>query len=264
MKKLKRLLFWRLRLLKETIKLRLWYPLMGVSQLNVKSVGKKEGAKAGWFNTSSRNSLVKFHTIYTCPLWAYIDFVCDGHTSGIIISGDPTEEEIQATCNTLKMDFHELSSGKSGEGYINSINGLYSKKNTILGLQISLKLVLVGRYEKAIDFLNKNGVKSCIPTTIQDQENLINRITKRIALRTAKLQEATTEHNNSFLTNKNKTETPTRKYYNKLLVILSSSEAIKMRIDKNITVAEFAEYINLYNEHCEHLLNINNSRNNGK
>jgi hypothetical protein len=51
-----------------------------------------------------------------------------------------------------------------------------------------------------------------------------------------------------------KSEKPTRKYFTRILVMLSSCEVIKMRLNpKEITLAEFAEYINLFNDYQNQL-----------
>lgn len=220
-------------------------------QSNVKNVGLKGGRSEQLSNT------LLYDDINICPLSIYIDVTCDdSKLKKLIIQGNPTQEELEAARFKLATEFSQLSNNGESQAYSDVASRFYYLKNLISGLEISLKLIISGRFDKATEYLNQNGLKCSVPNTEEEYQKLIKSIQLKIKNRLAKYKEARSEYN---ALSSGKGEKPTRRYYNKLLVMLSTSECIKIQLKANeMTVAEFAEYLNLFNEYQNQLKIRNN------
>lgn len=219
------------------------------------NVGSKVVKSEKQSNTSIHND------VNTCPLSIYIDVTCDdSKLKNLIIRGKATSIELEEARFKLITDFSELSNQGESKAISEVMGNFYYQRNIIVGLELALKLVLVGRFENAIDYLNKNGLRCSIPETEEEFQKLIKAVQMRIKNRMVKYKEAQNQYK---AMSSGKGEKPTRKYYNKLLVMLSTCDAIKMQLNpKQLTVAEFAEYLNLFNEYQNQLKmrNINHGK----
>lgn len=223
---------------------------------NVKNVGSRED------ESEHLSNILLYDSVYTCPLSIYIDITCDDNKlKSLIINGNPTQKELEETRFRLITEFSEISNNGESQVYSDVISNFYYQRNLILGYELSLKLVIVARFDKAIEYLNQNGMKCSVPNTEEEYKSLIKAIQLKIKNRIAKYKEARSKYN---ALSSGKTEKPTRRYYNKLLVMLSTCEIIKIQLDpKKMTVAEFAEYLNIYNEY-QNQQKIKNNRHGGK
>jgi hypothetical protein len=190
----------------------------------------------------------------------YIDVTVDDNTKRLIIYGSPSEAELEEAKLKLVSDFSELSGGGEAKAFNYTISQYYLKRSVIIGFELSIRLILAGRFEAAVDYLNKNGVKCSVPKDEAEFNDLIDLVHKKYKnkIANAKYLELTNRYRELSL---KKEEKPTRRYYTRLLVMLSSCEAIRIQLNpKKMTVAEFAEYINLFNEYQNILKNIKNGR----
>lgn len=217
---------------------------------NVKNVGSKEAE-------SEHLSSILLYDINTCPLSVYIDVTCDdSKLKNLIIKGNPTQAELEEARFKLVTDFSELSNNGESQAISEVMSNFYYQRNLIVGYELSLKLVLAGKFEKSIEYLNQNGLKCSVPETEEEFQKLIRAIQMKLKNRIVKYKEAQNQYKTL---SSGKGEKPTRKYYNKLLVMLSTCEAIKIQLNpKKMTVAEFAEYLNMFNEYQNHLKMRNN------
>lgn len=191
-----------------------------------------------------------YDSCFVCPLSVYMDVVCDDNLSALTIKGNPSNELLEDTKFKLISEFSEMSNQSETETQIERMRNLYLHEIRIRGYELSLTLIIEKRYPEAIGFLNRNGLKCKTPETEEEFERLIKAVRMKITNNTAKYREAKTAYD-SYV---KKGEKPTRKYFNKLLVMLSVCEIIKFQLDpKKMTVAEFAEYLNLYNEYTNNL-----------
>ena len=210
---------------------------------HVKNAGLKEDELELPSNTS-------LHDIYSCPLSVYIDVVVDGKTKGLIISGSPTPEEIEEAKLKLITDFSDIAGGGEMQVFMDVLKSYHLHRSYITGLDLSLNLILSGRFESAVEYLNKNGIGCSVPESEDELKSLIAKIQLKLKNRLAKFKEISSR----YKALSKGSEKPTRKYYNKLLIILSTCEVIKMQLNPKImTVAEFAEYLNMFNEYQNHL-----------
>lgn len=218
---------------------------------NVKNVGLK-GERSEYLS----NTLL-YDDINICPLSIYIDVTCDdSKLNKLIIQGNPTQGELEEARLKLVAEFSEVSNNGESQAYSDVVSRFYYLRSLIAGLELSLKLVIAGRFDKATEYLNQNGLKCSVPETEEEFQKLVKAIQLKLKNRAAKYKEARSQFN---ALSSGKGEKPTRRYYNKLLVMLSTSECIKMQLKANeMTVAEFAEYLNLFNEYQNHLKIKNN------
>jgi hypothetical protein len=222
---------------------------------NSTSNPKNAGKKAEKTVRSSNISL--YDRCDITPLSIYIDVTCDDRLEKLVISGNPTRGELEEAKAKLTQEFSELCG--NGETKILTENAcdFFRKQNAVTGIDISIRLIASGKYEEAITFLSKSGIRCTTPENEAQAQSLITRLTKELKNRLAKLKEAKTSYEDSV----KKGEKPTRQYYNRLLVTLSTCEIIKMQLDRNkLTLSEFAEYIHLFNEYQEQLKSIKNDR----
>jgi len=243
MKRERKLENWLKGLRRSTGKRKLSSNMPEAYQSHARSAGLKAEESEHPLNTS-------LYDVYTCPLSVYIDIVVDNKLKGLVVSGNPTPEELENAKLRLMSDFAEIANSGESQAITEVINSYYAQRNAINGLKIALKLVLAGRFEKAIEYLNKNGVKCSAPANEGEFKALIDKIHLKLKNRMAKFKEISSRY--KILSKKG--DKPTRRYYNKLLVMLSTCEIIKMQLDpKKMTVAEFAEYLNIFNEYQNHL-----------
>lgn len=218
---------------------------------NVTSVGSKGEA------LEHPSSILLYDDVNTCPLSIYIDVTCDdSKLKSLIIEGNPTQEELEEARFKLVTDFSELSNHGESQAISEVMSNFYYQRNLIVGYELCLKLVLSGMFEKSIEYLNENGLTCSVPQSEEDFQKLIHAIQMKLKNRMVKYKEARSQYNALA---SGKDEKPTRRYYNKLIVILSTCEAIKIQLNpKKMTVAEFAEYLNMFNEYQNHLKMRNN------
>lgn len=218
----------------------------GGCQSNVRHVGLKAEEKG------CRSNILLFDSCYTCPLSVYIDITADeGKLKNLIIKGNPTNEELEEARFRLVTEFSEISNSGESAVFREVTGNFYKQRALVLGYELSLKLLLAGRFRAAVGYLNKNGLNCQVPETEEEFKKLAESISLKIKNRTAKYKEAESAYK---ALSSGKGEKPTRRYYNRLLVILSTCEAIKIQLNpKKMTVAEFAEYLNMFNEYRNHL-----------
>ncbi|MDR0680858.1 MAG: hypothetical protein LBG15_03245 [Dysgonamonadaceae bacterium] len=198
-----------------------------------------------------------YDSAYNCPLSVYIDVVCDDNLEKLIISGNPSREMLEAAKGKLTQEFSELSGDTETEIFFEEARNYFQKRNTVLGIELSSRLIAAGKYKEAVDYLSRNGIDSPVPDNDQQAGQLIKRLNIKIKNLSVKLLEAKKRYESL----QGKGEKPTRRYYNRLLVILSTCEAIKIQLDRNkLLLSEFAEYIHLFNEYQQQLKSMRNER----
>lgn len=214
-------------------------------QSNVKNVGSKE------VESEHLSNILLYDSCYKLPMNLYIDMVVDDNLNVLAIKGNPTIKELEEAQFKIISEFSELSNDGESQAMSEVINNFYYQRNLIVGYELSLKLVIAGKFEKSIEYLNDNGLKCLAPETEEEYQKLIHAIRMRIKNRIVKYKEAQNQYK---ALSSGKGEKPTRKYFNKLLIMLSTCEAIKLQLNFNkLTAAEFSTYLNMFNEYQNHL-----------
>jgi hypothetical protein len=198
-----------------------------------------------------------YDTCEITPLSVYIDVTCDDKLEKLIISGNPSIELLEETKEKLIQEFSELTGSGEMKIFTEAARNFFYLRNTITGMEMAAHLIASGEYGDAIAFFNKSGVKCAAPENNEQAEALMSKINLKLKNRLAKFKEAKKRYESL----QKQGEKPTRKYYNKLLVTLSTCEIIKMQLDRNrLTLSEFAEYINILSEYHNHLKSAKNGR----
>lgn len=199
-----------------------------------------------------------YDSCYKLPMNLYIDMVVDDNLKVLVIKGKPTQAELEEARLKIVTEFSELSNNGESQAISDVMSNFYYQRNLIVGYELSLKLVLAGKFDKAIEYLNDNGLKCSVPQTEKEFQKLIRAIKMKIKNRMVKYKEARSQYN---AISSGKEEKPTRKYFNKLLIMLSTCEVIKMQLNFNkLTAAEFSTYLNMFNDYQNHLKMRNNSK----
>jgi predicted Fe-Mo cluster-binding NifX family protein len=175
----------------------------------------------------------------------------------LIIRGKPTNEMLEETKFKLITEFSELSNQTEAKSMLNSASKLYRYEIQIRGYEVAYGLIVNGIYPKAIEYLNLNGIKCKTPENENERETILKSLKIKLKNKIAKYKEAKTVYD----LNPSKEEKPTRKYFNRLLVMLSVCEVVKIQLDpKKMTVSEFAEYLNIYSEYQNQLISMKYGR----
>ena len=218
-----------------------------ISQSHARIVGRKEDVLGDRLNTLSFDII---DSAYNCPLSTYIDMIVDDKLEGLVISGSPSREQLEEAKMKIISEFTEISGGNEAIVNAEFVKTYYEQSNTLLLLDASMLLINQKRYDEAIKFLNRHGVKCAIPQNDAEHDALVKAIEMKYKNKAAKFKEATTKYKSLY----KKGEKPTRKYYNRILIMLSTCEVIKIQLNpKQMTVAEFAEYLNVFNEYQNQL-----------
>jgi hypothetical protein len=207
------------------------------------SAGSKGDESESHLNTSPCEV---YDSCYICPLSVYIDVTVDDRLERLVVSGHPSREYLEEIRMKLVAEFSQLSSAGESDALAEAATAYYRQLCRITGLKTALQLVASGRFKRAIAYLNGNGV-SCPPPESEDE---LTALLGKINLKLKNCQAKFKEISGRYKAMCGKGERPTRRYYNKLLIALSTCEAIKIQLNpKQMTVAEFAEYLNLLNEY---------------
>ena len=192
-----------------------------------------------------------------CPLAVYIDITCDERLERLIISGDPSRELLEETREKLVQEFSELTGGSEMKTFIEATRRFFYLRNRITGMQIAIRLIAAGRYDEAVSYLNQSGIECAAPGNGEQARDLTAKLELKLKNLLGELRRAK-KHYESL---RGKGAKPTRQYYSRLLVMLSTCEAIKMQLDRNrLTLSELAEYINIFNEYHNQSKSIRDGR----
>jgi hypothetical protein len=187
----------------------------------------------------------------------YIDVTCDDKLEKLIITGNPPREILEETKAKLMQEFSSLTGGGEMKEFTATARDFFQKRNTVMGIEVCIHLIASGKYGEAVEFLNRARIACTEPENEEQAARLITRLNGELKNRSGKLKEAADRYEKL----QKKGEKPTRQYYNRLLVMLSTSETVKIQLDRNrLTLSEFAEYINAFNEYQTQLKAIQNGR----
>lgn len=205
-----------------------------------KRAGKKTGKKV---------SLKKSYTLYDscdkCPLSNYIDLVCNDNLQALVIEGNPPSEILNETKHMLIIEFSELSGNTHTQSVINSIKRMHLLKTQILGFSLCFDLINHGAYDKPAEFLKTQNVNIGEIKTEADKQQILKSIDSRVKSKSIQLKEESARHNK--LLEDSKGEKLTAQSFNEQLAVLSKHTGF--RLEKNLTLAEYAAYIKQYLEY---------------
>ncbi|MBF0651262.1 hypothetical protein IR083_20805 [Dysgonomonas sp. GY75] len=205
------------------------------SPMTERNAGKKQEGKE-----KSSSQFTLYDTCNKCPLWVYIELVCNNNLNALIITGDAPESILkEVKCNIL-IEFSELSGGEHAGTVNNVLKSIYNYRSQIDCLYICIGLLETNRSDKAIAWLKSKGIT--VPDG--DIEKLVAKVTGIIKSKMIYLNKETDKYKNLV------SDTDRRKvdasFYNDQLVALSIH--FKFNIDMNITLAQYASYLKIFSE----------------
>lgn len=195
----------------------------------------------------SKQSYSLYDTCDKCPMWVYIDLVCNDNVKSLIIEGRAPDEMLIECKHNLITEFAELSGNTHAKQMSNIVRNIYLYKSQIQGLTIAINLLVNGEFEAPIEYLNKSGLKFKIPETNKDIETIIKRVEGHIKDKIRRINNLMKDYDK--LTEGSTKVTP--QFYTEQLATLSKH--FGFRIDKNITLSEYAAYVKDLNEYIKHI-----------
>lgn len=201
-----------------------------------KHVGRKRGAKE-----RSNRSYTLYDSCDKCPLWVYMDLVCDEKLESLVINGKAPEDVLKEARTNLIIEFSQLSGDTHTDVINNILRKIYLYKNEINIFRICASLIVSGEYESSLKQLAKMGIRSGIPQNTEQANGLLKNIEGRIKGKDIYLQKEIKRYEE--LT-KDQGENPKRQLYEEQIVVLSKHSGFKL--DKNMTLAEYAAYLKDY------------------
>ncbi len=194
-----------------------------------------------------------YTTIHKLPLSRFIDALCDNDLTGLLITGNATEEELQIIWADIMDQFIEASAGTKQLHYIKicaQITRLELKYNMIMLLINSLRQYYVERFADRLNNLLETSFKFNI-SDITAYDKILERCFNRakalmitIDLKTAEVLAMREQ------TIKNEVN-PKREHFSKALIALSDHAGRELFEDQ-ITVYVYCERLNRYNKYIDH------------
>lgn len=192
-----------------------------------------------------------YRDINSLPLYLFIDCMVDDKIHSLVISGNPTPEELQDAWADILMEYNEVMADNEGKLF-------FSLHKQILQKEIELRMidhalfVLKSEYiPRLVDTLNKLFSSGILldPTDQDDYHNklqifrnlkasiLMNRDMKRIQYEAIQAKRSQSS------------QRPDRRYFQTIL--LNLSDYVKYEVDENISVFTFCERFRRLNKFLE-------------
>ncbi len=182
----------------------------------------------------SDRSFTLYDNCNICPLSVYVDLVCNNNLRSLIISGNPTDDEVEIAKISLILEFSELSGNTQTHSVNNLLKGIYMSRMQIKSIEMCINLISSGRYSVAKDYLKSIGISKVDVKYLQGviKSKVIN-LKKDISRYDSLVKESGSKK-------------PTAQFYNHQLAVLS--KYLKFDVPMSITLAKYAEYLKLYND----------------
>lgn len=197
----------------------------------------------------------KSYSIYdncnVCPLWVYIDIVCHSKDESLIISGNVDKNILESVKQSLVLEFSELTGDSQTLGMRLRLEKIYQLKNEILGLSVCLELLQDDNYNDVISYCKSVKIPISNEITPENYQNTYNKLESRLKSKNVQLKEELKQYEKLY--NNDSKHKPNEQHFNEQLAVLSKHNGF--RIDKNISLAEYAAYIKNFNDYVK--FNIN-------
>lgn len=188
-----------------------------------------------------------YSSCYTCPLNVYIRVVCDNDFNALVISGNPTEDAIKEAAGKLFAEFSQLCGDSSASRHNTLLREIYMYRAQIVGYSICARLMLMDDLECAVKNLNELGFRCKMPENEKEIESLGERLSSKIKEKTIRMKKAQKDFESLKETKQG--EKPTRRYFVDQLIEIS--KWLGFRVTDDITIAEYASYLNKMKEYVE-------------
>gem|GEM_PF-4337781 len=209
-----------------------------------KPAGKKQGEKERLKNLSV------IHNIKTCPLYVYIDAVCEDNLKGLIVSGSPSEEDLKIGLAEMTAEFSALCGNGHTDSVSNSVRRIYELKNTIMAYLLAVNLIHSGDYSCLVQ-LRGFGITGREPKNDAERDKLLKLIEGKSKGKTVHLKEELKRFDD--LTKDKESRATAEDYAEQIAAV---SKFAGFHINKmTITLSDYAGYVKLYNKSIKHIPN---------
>lgn len=207
---------------------------MAKSHMTGKNAGRKREETAGLGKPFSL-----YDNCNICPMRVYVDMVCNDNLEALIIEGEPSKELLIAIKIDLVTELSELSNNVQASSVNNSLKKIYNYRLQIKCMQSCGLLIDNDMPEKALEYLKSIGIN--IP--LKDKRAMLKRLEGQIKNRMNHLNQ---EYKKYESLSKDSGDKPTYAFYNEQLAVLSGY--FKFDINMNITLAQYAAYLKIFNK----------------
>lgn len=195
--------------------------------------GKNAGSNPVGREKSS-NSYVIIDRCDKCPLYVFIDLVCEDNLAGLTIEGDPPEEVLKTAKTELISEYGELVG--SGSGDFAMITQMHVIRNNLTGLSICCKLLGTEYANEAIAQAKLFGFHAPKDASVEFiSKRMIGEI-KRLDVR---LRQETKRHE-SRTGDKRRGNVSKSQFLDQITIL---SKYYNFHIPTSITVMEYAGYV---------------------
>lgn len=217
---------------------------MGKYIMTEKNVGRRQGIRV-----ESSKSYSIYNSCFACPLSVYIELVCDDNLGALVISGNPPEDLINETANKLISEFAQMCNSGLFSQTNNKLREVYLNRAQLIGYSICSRLIALGDVEYAVEYLGKLGLRCQIPKTNEEFVNLGEKVSGKIKEKNIRMRK--TQRELETLRDSHLGEKPTKQYFTDQLIEIS--KWMGYRVTPEITLAEYASYLNKMKEYAESL-----------
>lgn len=193
-----------------------------------------------------RKSYIIYNNCYECTLKVYIELVCNDNLDALIISGNPTREELEDARDRIFSEFSAIS-GASETRRTTLLRESRLYRSQIVGLIAALHLISLG--DKDVGILKEFGIRFKVPDNADELNELINKIFSKISERKIRYNKSISELNRLNEKEAGKKVNP-MDFFNQLV---SLSRWAGFRIGTEISLAEYSAYLKQMNEYAEQL-----------
>jgi hypothetical protein len=210
-----------------------------------KVAGKKPAAPEALKNLSVT------HNINTCPLYAYIEAVCEDNLKGLIVEGNPTDEELKMVLSEMTAEFSSLCGNTHASSVNISIKKIHLFKITLTAYQLSIGIVSSSDYS-CLATLKVFGLYLKEPKTEAEREKLLKQIDSKARTKLVQLKEELLLFDKLY--KKDKGSKVTTQSYNEQIAAVSKFAGFHIN-KMTITLAEYAAYMKQFNESLKSMKN---------
>jgi hypothetical protein len=193
---------------------------------------------------------MKLHTTCeTLGMNAFIDCLVDKDYSGLVIEGEPTEEEIELVWNEIYQQYTNVV-GQGQQNYTLVLAAEIERLNyKIKVVEDSVKILQLYKSDELVEILHQHGFNFPFNEEHEEQyRNDLNRVLNRLKPQVIAYEQKLKEFEN--IKSKEEGEPVSRVYFNSVLSSLSKFIG-SLILPENITIGYFATTLNLYLKYVE-------------
>lgn len=193
--------------------------------------------------TASSQPTELFHSCSQLPLDKFITALVDRNLSAIVISGEPSPEQLSSAWNNIYYEYLELNASNETSYLFSLENDITLLSDEILNVETCLlylspewRVYCLGREQELISLLRYYGYKQSIDLTSPNYYKVLQVISNKLSAKKLRLNTKQKEFDD--FTSAMERKAITRAHFDTQLMRLSRFQGYALRA-KDITVAEY-------------------------